>query len=156
MTDLSKYKGHTPGPWIIEAPFGEYLSIVIGDRIEDWRFVAHVHTDLEKGVKTRVIGKAQMQANARAIADLPVILAYARELEARNAELTQAFAQATSTAGSAIEMYGNLTNEKEALEARNAELVEALEAIANGNGWHAVNLTKIARAALSRAKGEQA
>ena len=89
MTDLSKYEGITPGPWEVEYPFVDYLSITIGDRVEDWRFVAHVQTDLEKGGKTRVISKAQMQANAFAIAGLPDILAYARELEARNAELVR-------------------------------------------------------------------
>ncbi|MAB53460.1 hypothetical protein [Marinobacter sp.] len=99
MTDLSKYEGITPGPWEVEDPFVDYLSITIGDRVEDWRFVAHVQTDLEKGGKTRVISKAQMQANAFAIAGLPDILAYARELEARNAELMDALGAIADSEG---------------------------------------------------------
>lgn len=67
---------HTPGPWAVEDPFGDYLSIVVGDETYDWRFVAHVHTDIEKGSSVRPIGKAQMAANARLIAAAPTMAAY--------------------------------------------------------------------------------
>lgn len=67
---------HTPGPWFIEDPFGDYLSVAIGGpEAYDWRFVAHVHTDLEKGPKVRPIGKTQMEANAHLIAAAPDMLA---------------------------------------------------------------------------------
>ena len=65
---------HTPGPWTVEDPFVDYLSIVIGDQPYNWRFVAHVHTDLEKGGSVKVIGKAQMEANARLISAAPDML----------------------------------------------------------------------------------
>lgn len=61
----------TPGPWAVEDPFGDSLSIVVGKETYDWRFVAHVHTDIEKGPAPKPIGKAQMAANARLIAAAP-------------------------------------------------------------------------------------
>ena len=62
----------TPGPWIVEDPFFDYLSITVGGpHTYNWRFVAHIHTDCEKGGKTPIISKAQMEANAHLIAAAP-------------------------------------------------------------------------------------
>ncbi|MCK5750298.1 MAG: hypothetical protein KAH44_29035 [Oricola sp.] len=72
MTEETK---HTPGPWRVEDPFGDYLSIVVGDETFDWRFVAHVHTDIEKGPAPKPIGKKRMEANAYLIAAAPDMLA---------------------------------------------------------------------------------
>lgn len=57
----------TPRPWRVENPMGDYLSIVVGDQSYDWRFIAHVHTDIEKGSTVKPIGKSQMAANAALI-----------------------------------------------------------------------------------------
>lgn len=57
----------TPTPWEVESPMGDYLSIVVGGEAYDWRFVAHVHTDIDKGSSVKPIGKAQMAANAARI-----------------------------------------------------------------------------------------
>ena len=54
----------TPRPWRVEEAFDDCLSIVVGKETYDWRFIADVYTDIEKGVSPKPIGKAQMKANA--------------------------------------------------------------------------------------------
>jgi len=82
---------HTPGPWTIEDPFGDdSLAIVIGEQTYDWRFVATVHMDLEKGGAVKPIGKAQMEANARLIAAAPETEAERDALLVVNAEMLEA------------------------------------------------------------------
>jgi len=84
MIDLSKYEGIAPDEWRAVPPtenHGWYVeSDVTGRSICDMYFIDRDGTD-----KLRHFEDAMR--NARAIAGLPDILAYARELEARNAEL---------------------------------------------------------------------
>ncbi|MBO6542329.1 MAG: hypothetical protein JJ939_11560 [Alphaproteobacteria bacterium] len=84
MTDLSKYEGHTPGPWDAEGPdgFGDYNIVQRGTNPA----IAAVVSNLRE---PEIIAE-----DARLIADAPAILEYARELEARNAELVQALVEA--------------------------------------------------------------
>lgn len=80
MIDLSKYEGHTPGPWEAKGPdwYGDYN-------------IAQIGTNPAIGAVV-INGRAPdvVMANANLFADAPTILEYARELEARNAELVEA------------------------------------------------------------------
>lgn len=72
---------HTPGPWSVEDPMGDgvddYLWIVVGDQSHNWRCLALVSCDAEKGAAGKPIYRPQRNANARLIAAAPDGLALA-------------------------------------------------------------------------------
>jgi len=127
MTDLSKYEGHTLGPWEVVwgSPDGGWGSPDGGWYIES-QFNGTIVCDVPPSADAGDNGSP----DARAIAGLPDILAYARELEARNAELVEALEEAL------VWLPGVRKNLRE-----RSDWPKVIPAI---------------RAALSRAKGEQA
>lgn len=80
MIDLSIYEGHTPGPW--SAGIGETANI----RDADSKIIAQMQWLSKYGRRT----ETEVLANMNLFLDAPAILAYARELQARNAELVEA------------------------------------------------------------------
>ncbi|MDF1625631.1 MAG: hypothetical protein P1U84_05040 [Parvibaculaceae bacterium] len=79
MTDLSIYEGHTPGPW----------EVVWGSPDGGWYIESQFNGTIVCDVPPSADAGDNGSPDARAIAGLPDILAYARELEARNAELVR-------------------------------------------------------------------
>lgn len=66
---------HTPGPWSVEDPMGDEpnddLWVVVGDESFNWRTVALVSCDFEKGPEPKPIYSPQRNANARLISAAP-------------------------------------------------------------------------------------
>lgn len=62
---------HTPGPWTIESPLSDQMSIVEAGKLShEWRFIAQVDNgDLEDGFPQEVA-----EANAKLIAAAPDLL----------------------------------------------------------------------------------
>ena len=68
MTDTSKYEGHTPGPWLASKELPTGWAVITGD--DDW--ILRVDENNK--------GQLMSEADARLIADAPLLLAEVERL----------------------------------------------------------------------------
>ncbi|PQM29429.1 hypothetical protein CVO77_00380 [Sphingopyxis lindanitolerans] len=70
---------HTDGAWHVEDPMGDGVEddlwIVVGDQAHNWRCLALVSCDVEKGPVPKPVYRPQRDANARLITAAPDLLA---------------------------------------------------------------------------------
>ncbi len=83
---------HTPGPWSVQDPMGDGVEddlwIVAGDQVHNWRCLALVSCDTEKGPAEKPVYRPQRDANAQLMATAPELLALAEGMIPRNVCLT--------------------------------------------------------------------
>jgi len=72
-------KAITPGPWKLEMPLHDVLSIVVGDASYEWRFVADCHLSDKDEPTQYYLDDAEVRANAHAIAAIPKLYALLAE-----------------------------------------------------------------------------